>query len=200
MEPRLVYEMMAADPEPIGVLFRKCFDAFCALKDYMDEVFAGGKRSGHLGLADDNSAFVSDAMYRAQVLPWNRRLYERYGFNGRYLHADGPNEHHFRTYVEDIKLNSMDIGGWSRLEPAVEILKGKCVFSGNMNCRDFYGAFDEELRRKIRHRIRLAAPGGGYIFAIGGETYPRVDPDTLVRGFDYVREIGRYPIGLPPED
>ncbi|MFQ6098796.1 MAG: uroporphyrinogen decarboxylase family protein, partial [Armatimonadota bacterium] len=122
MEPRIVYEMMANDPEPIQLLFRKCFDAFCMVKDYMDELFSGGKRSGHLGLADDNSAFVSDPMYREQVLPWNLRLYERYGFKSRSLHADGPNAHHFHTYVQDVKLTQMDIGGSSKIEPADEIL------------------------------------------------------------------------------
>jgi len=94
----------------------------------------------------------------------------------------------------------MSTAGWSRLQPAVDILKpARCVVNGNLNCRDFYGGFDENLRRKIRQTIRLAAPGGGYVFAIGGETYAGVNPDTLVRGFEYAHEVGKYPIDLPDE-
>ncbi len=196
MEPELVYTLMAEEPKMAQVLFEKCFNAFCALKEFVDKKLYGRVRTESLGLADDNSAFVSDAMYREQVLPWNLELYRRYGKKFRSLHADGPNEHHYRTYVDIVKLNQMDIGGWSKLEPAVEIMKGKCVFSGNLNCRDFYGEFDEELKAKIRRCIKLAGPGGGYILAIGGETYAGVRVDTLIEAFRYAREVGKYPIQI----
>jgi uroporphyrinogen-III decarboxylase len=196
--PTWVYEMLHADPRVIELLFEKCYHAFCDIKDYMDEL--SGSKPQSLGLADDNCSFVSSRMYNDTVLPWNQRLYARYGQQGRHLHADGPHHQHFKTYVDVIRLNNCDIGGWSKLRPAVDILKpGRCVFSGNLNCRDFYGPFDETLRQRIRQTIRLAAPGGGYVFAIGGETYPLVRPDTLADGFRYAHEVGKYPIDIPEE-
>ncbi len=197
--PDWVYAMMHLEPDLIEQLFEKCYRAFCLITDYMHEVH--GTPRGHLGLADDNSAFVSPDMYKDQVLPWNLRLYARYGRQSRYLHADGPNEHHFPVYAHVIRLNHHDIGGWSKLQPAVDILKpAGCVINGNLNCRDFYDGWTERLRTKIRQTIRLAAPGGGYIFAIGGETYPRVDPDALCRAFAYAHEVGQYPISIPKEE
>jgi uroporphyrinogen-III decarboxylase len=196
--PTWVYEILHTDPRTAELLFEKCYHAFCDIKDYMDELSGG--RPQHLGLADDNCSFVSSTMYNDCVLPWNQRLYARYGQRGRSLHADGPHHQHFRTYADIVRLNSCDIGGWSKLQPAVDILKpARCVFSGNLNCRDFYGPFDETLKQKIRQTIRLAAPGGGYVFAIGGETYPMVNPDTLAQGFRYAHEVGRYPIDIPEE-
>ena len=67
-------------------------------------------------MADDNSAFVSDPMYREMVMPYNMAIYERYGRKGRYLHADGPNDHHFKIYADVMKLTEMDIGGFSDVE------------------------------------------------------------------------------------
>jgi uroporphyrinogen-III decarboxylase len=197
-DPVWVYEMMIAEPRVIEALFEKCYHAFCDIRDYMDEL--AGRPSESLGLADDNCSFISSRMYNDYVLPWNQRLYARYGQKGRYLHSDGPHHQHFRTYVDIVRLNHCDTGGWSKLQPAVDILKpGGCVVNGNLNCRDFYGPFDETLRRKIRQTIRIAAPGGGYVFAIGGETYAGVDPDTLIQGFDYAHEVGKYPIDIPEE-
>jgi len=197
-EPTWVYEMLYVEPRVIERLFEKCYRAFCGIVDYLDQL--RGTRTQSLGLADDNCSFISSRMYNDYVLPWNQRLYARYGQRGRYLHSDGPHHQHFPTYANVVRLNHCDTGGWSKLRPAVEILKpARCVVNGNLNCRDFYGEFDETLRRKIRQTIRLAAPGGGYVFAIGGETYARVNPDTLIRGFEYAHEVGKYPIDLPEE-
>jgi len=193
-----VYLMMTLEPELMRGFFEKCFAAFCMCMDYMYELYGG--KPGSLGLADDNSAFVSDSMYREQVLPWNLALYEKYGPNYRSLHADGPNEHHYETYAKLIKLNHMDIGGFSKLRPAVDILKpAHCIVYGNINNRDLYAGWTDRLAQKVRQTIRIAAPGGGYQFAIGGEVYAGTPPDTLCRMFDYAHEVGKYPIEIEAE-
>ncbi|NSW55896.1 MAG: hypothetical protein HPY44_07785 [Armatimonadetes bacterium] len=197
--PDLVYYLMAADPDLVRILFEKCYRQFVMLKEYALEVFGGNRDA--LGLADDNCSFVSKAMYDEQVLPWNKALWDEYGRKYRSLHSDGPHHQHCETYAKVLHLNHVDIGGWSRLQPAVEILKpARCVVHGNMNNRDLYAGWTETLKQKIRNRIRLAAPGGGYVFAIGGETYAGTDPDVLCRTFEYAHEVGRYPIDLPEEE
>lgn len=193
-----VYMLMSLEPELVQVFFKKCFDMFCLCQEYSYELSGGGP--GSLGLADDNSAFVSDTMYREQVLPWNLALYEKYGGRHRYLHADGPNQHHYETYANLTRLTQMDIGGFSTLRPAVAILKpAGCAVYGNLNNRDLYAGFTPRLAQKVRQTLRLAGPGGGYLFAIGGEVYAGTPPDTLCRTFDYAREVGRYPLDLPEE-
>jgi uroporphyrinogen-III decarboxylase len=164
------------------------------LVEFNDRCF-GVTEHSVIGLADDNSAFVSDEMYREMVLPYNRAIYERYGAAERFLHADGPNDHHFETYANVLKLTRMDIGGWSDIAAAKRALAGKVVISGGLNCKDLYGDF-EAARPIIERAVRIGAPGGGYIFAIGGETYPGVRRDTLVRAVEHVKEVGRYPITI----
>ncbi|GAH77873.1 unnamed protein product, partial [marine sediment metagenome] len=139
-------------------------------------------------------------MYKKQIMPYNQALYERYGRKHRSLHTDGPSQQNFPVYADVMKLNWMDVGGWSNLQPAVDILKpAGCVIHGNLNNRDLYAGWTEDLRRIIRQMIRMAAPGGGYEFAIGGETYAGVDPDVLCRTYEYAHEVGKYPIDIPEE-
>jgi uroporphyrinogen-III decarboxylase len=185
---------MYTEPQRIRLFFDKLLEAYFRLVGFNDRYFGVTQRRS-VGLADDNSAFVSDEMYRELVLPYNKAIYDRYGQDGRYLHADGPNDHHFQTYADVLKLTEMDIGGWSDIAAAKRALAGKVVMSGGLNCKDLYGDF-EAARPAIERAIRIGAPGGGYILAIGGETYAGVNPDTLIRAVEYAKEAGRYPIAL----
>ncbi len=192
MDPTKIYLYLYTDPALIKRFLKKMFDTFCLYKDYFDRRRKVPSKS--LGLADDNSCQISAPMYQEFVLSLNKALYERYGKEYQYLHADGPNDHLFPVIAKELNLNKMDIGGWSRLEPAVKYLKGKTVIHGGMNNKDLYKGLTKEAEGKVLKAIKLAAPGGGYEFAIGGETYPGVSPETLIKLVKYVKEIGRYPI------
>ena len=192
-EPEMVYSLMYEDPALIHRFFAKLLDAFCRLVDYQDSLL--GRKTESIGLADDHSAFVSNPMYREFVYPYNMAIYERYGLKGRSFHADGPNDHHFEMYANDMKLTRMDIGGFSDIANAKPALQGKTVFSGGLNCRDLY--YDLATAKPVIDRaIRIGAPGGGFILAVGGETYVGVNPDTLIQAVEYAKEAGLYPIAL----
>ena len=208
-EPALIFEWMMTEPAQIRKLFDKLLEAFFRCTDYADQRHARVERAStvgladerrtparreSIGLADDHSAFVSDALYRELVMPYNLAIYERYGRKGRTFHADGPNDHHFATYANLLKLTQMDIGGFSDIANAKRELHGKTVMSGGLNCKDLYYDF-ETARPAVERAISIGAPGGGYIFAVGGETYAGVNPDTLIKTVAYAKEIGRYPIG-----
>jgi uroporphyrinogen-III decarboxylase len=195
MDPTAVYTIMYTNPEVIKILFEKMLDAFFRIRDYLDAKL-GIKNREEIGLANDNSAFISNKMYRQMVLPYDKAIYEKYGKKSRYLHADGPNDHNFKTFAEELKLTFMDIGGFSSIETAVRNMKGKIVIHGGLNNKDLYQGLTEATKKKIENAIRLAAPGGGYEFAIGGETYPGVAPTTLIELVKYVKKVGKYPIAI----
>lgn len=188
-----IYFCLYEEPELIQALFSKLLTAFCKLQDFRDKYF--GTKTTSIGLADDNSAFVSDEMYRKFVMPYNMRIYELYGKNGRYLHADGPNDHHFETYANEMQLTEMDMGGFSNIEPAKKVFAGKVFFSGGLNCKDLYYDF-ETAKPAVDRAIKIGAPGGGYALAIGGETYPGVNPNTLIQTVAYAKKVGQYPIRI----
>ena len=188
MEPADFYVLMLEDPETADLLLKKLFDFFRRLVDWQDERF--GTKTKSLSLCDDNSCAISDNLYRRMVLPYNLALYDRYGSEHRYLHADGPNDQHFKTYADMIKLNEMDIGGFSDLRAAVQHMKGKVVIYGALNNRDFYGPLDDDAKAIVDDQLRVAGSGGGYVLAIGGETYPGIPPQTLIDLVEYAKERG----------
>lgn len=181
------------DPPLIHRLFEKLLRAFFMLRDFHDRYF--GTKTTSIGLADDHSAFVSDEMYRRHIMPYNMLIYARYGFRGRHLHADGPNDHHFETYANIMKLTSMDIGGFSDIANAKPVFTGKVFFSGGLNCKDLYYDF-AKAKPIVDRALRIGMPGGGYALAVGGETYAGVNPNTLCQVVAYAKEAGRYLIKL----
>jgi len=194
MDPVKVYEMFYTEPELLEQFLDKLLEAYVRIRDYCDRRL--GVTTTSLGLADDNSAFISADMYRSFVAPRNKALYDRYGAKERHLHADGPNDHLFPVIADYLKVTAMDIGGFSSIHAAVRAMKGKTVIEGNVNNRDVYGPFGDRAGAIVRHMMKVAAPGGGYVFAIGGEAYVGVPPQTMVDMVAYAKKIGKYPIAV----
>lgn len=130
------YTLMGTQPDMAKLLLTKMHQAFRKLEDHHMKVT--GAKTTRLSLADDNSAFISNKMYRELVYDHNLALYKRYGSEYRYLHADGPNHHHFRMYACEFGLARMDAGGFSDLEIAKRELGGACIsaisFRPNQSC------------------------------------------------------------------
>ncbi|HUV38076.1 MAG TPA: uroporphyrinogen decarboxylase family protein, partial [Planctomycetota bacterium] len=145
---------------------------------------------------------ISGASFREFEMPYYRRLIERYAPTSFHLHTDGPNDQHFRILADEVGITSMDIGGFSSLEAAVRDMKGKVFISGGLNCKDFYakGAMSDDTRRKALAAMKLAAPGGGFELAIGGETYVGVDPQGIRDLVRLVEERGKYPIDIAADE
>jgi hypothetical protein len=95
----------------------------------------------------------------------------------------------------------MDIGGFSKLENAVRAMKGRVFIHGGLQCQDFYGknGMTPETKAKVLEAMRLAAPGGGFELAIGGETYVGVSPRAICECARFVEKYGRYPIEITDE-
>jgi uroporphyrinogen-III decarboxylase len=188
--PETIFGWLYEEPALVERLFDKLLATFFALKDYEDEVMNAGRRRTSCGLADDHSAFVSEAMYRRFVFARNRSIYERYGTESRSLHADGPNDHLFKLYANEMHLTEMDIGGFSDIANAKRDLAGKTVIWGGLNCKDVYGDF-ASARPVVDRALRIGQPGGGFILAIGGEAYAGVNPQTVAEVVDYAQRVTR---------
>jgi uroporphyrinogen-III decarboxylase len=186
--PERIYQWMYDCPEVIRQFFDKLLATFFRVADYQDQI--NGRPRTSVGLCDDHSAFVSEQMYRKLVLPYNRAIYQRYGQRGRYLHADGPNDHLFGIYADELRLTEMDIGGFSDIAAAKRALAGKTVMMGGVNCKDLYRDF-ETARPVVERAVRIGAPGGGYIFGVGGEAYAGINPETLVQVVAHAQHISR---------
>jgi len=190
-EPAMIYELMYTAPEVIHEFFEKLLRTFFLLAEFQDGYF--GRRRTSCGLADDNSAFVSPVMYREFVLPYNKRIYDRYGQEGRHLHFDGPGDHLFEIIANELRVTQHDIGGFSEVAAAKRAYRGKVFFGGGFNLKSLYGTF-EQAQPAVDRVIEIGGPGGGFYFSVGGETYVGANPETLKQVVAYVKKKGRYPI------
>lgn len=194
MESTKFYTLMVTEPRIAQILLDKMLKAFYQLVDFFDK--KEGIKTDSIYLSNDNTCFISNKMYKEQILRYDKAILERYGKKRRSMHTDGPSDHNFKTFADILKLNFMDIGGWSSIDAAVREMKGKVVIHGTLNCKDLYGHdnLTEKIKEKIDHAIEIGAPGGGYEFGLGGETYIGTSPNLLVEIVNYVKEKGRYPV------
>jgi len=96
--------------------------------------------------------------------------------------------------LEKYKLNSVDAGVENDIRILAKAFKGKIVFSGNADWRVLLSGSLEKIELEVEKCIYIAAPGGGYIFDNGGETYTGVPPEMLKYEVEYAKKVGRYPI------
>ncbi|RLE81131.1 MAG: hypothetical protein DRJ51_04440 [Thermoprotei archaeon] len=192
MGPRRLYSWLYRHPQEMHKLLRKLEEAFKALQEYYYEIT--GSEPGSLGLADDHSGYLNRKMYEKFTMPYNLRLYELYGFKRRSLHMDSHMDHITDILVNVYRLNSADVGVENDIRIIASAFKGKIVFSGNADWRVLLEGPLEKIEIEVEKCIYYAAPGGGYIFDNGGETYVGVPPDRLRYEVEYAKKVGRYPI------
>ncbi|MEM2185832.1 MAG: uroporphyrinogen decarboxylase family protein [Thermofilaceae archaeon] len=192
MGPERLYSWLYRYPDEMHKLFRKLEEAFVALHEYHCEVT--GSEAGSLYLADDHSGYLNRRMYEEFALPYNLRLFERFGTRYRYLHMDSP-MHHIADIVRDVyRVNHADLGVESDIRLIAREFKGRVSFNGNANWRALLSGSRTLIEVEVERCIYYAAPGGGYIFDNGGETYAGVPPELLKYEVEYAKRVGKYPI------
>ena len=197
LDPVVVYSAMLEEPEKLKLALDKCFGAFLAYTD----IWLGKAPVWGVYLADDNSCFISADSFREFEMPYYRRIVEHFQPKEFHLHTDGPSDQLFPVLPE-AGVTNMDIGGFSKLDNAVRHMKGKVYLHGGLNCKDFYGSgpMPPETRRKALSAMRQAGPGGGFQLAIGGETYVGTSPRGICGLVQLVKERGKYPLDISPEE
>jgi len=185
-------------PDVLHKLLRKLLETYCLLVDYQDE--QRGRQTEGIGLCDDHAGFLPERMYREFVLPYNGRIYERYGKNWRGLHMDSQCDHIAQILVNELKINSMDVSVSTDLAKVKPIFDGKVIMHGNFDGKLLApGVSYEKIREAVDYCMRSAAPGGGYIFDTGGEgVYPGIDVNRLLFMVKYAKKAGKYPIREKP--
>lgn len=58
----------------------------------------------------------------------------------------------------------------------------------------------EQVREDVRRRMKIFAPGGGYVFATIHNILGDVPPENILAAVDAAYEFGRYPIQAGPEE
>ena len=191
MGPERLYSWIYKYPDEMHKLFRKLERTFVVLQEFYYDIT--GAEPSSLGLADDHAGYLSRKLYEEFAMPYNLRLYERFGKRYRSLHMDSHMDHITDILRDVYRINYADVGVENDIRKIAEAFKGKVVFKGNANWRVLMKNY-ELIELEVEKCIYYAAPGGGYIFDNGGETYAGVPPDKLRYEVEYAKKVGRYPI------
>lgn len=159
--------------------------------------------------ADDygtqQAPMISPEMFRERIAPHYRRfadwLHTRTSWK-LFLHSCGAVEPLIESFIEmgvDI-LNPVQTSA-AGMDPALLKRKygGRIVFwGGGCDTQRVLGFRPpEEVREHVRERIRIFAPGGGFVFNQVHAIQPAVDPRSICAAFDTAWDEGWYPIRSP---
>jgi uroporphyrinogen decarboxylase len=192
------------NPEFASKLIAKLAEAAMAdLKRYIEAV---GEYVDVIGFGDDlgiqTGLQFSPELYRKFFFEHHRKLYGLVHAHTKayvFLHSCGSVYDLIPDLIEagvDI-LNPVQTAA-AKMEP--ERLKkefgDKLSFWGGGSCPQTVlpWATPEEVEEDVRRRLRIFAPGGGYVFAPIHNIQPDVPPRNIVAMYDAALKWGRYPI------
>lgn len=147
------------------------------------------------------SGFISRTHYREFVLPYEKRLVEEVGRRHPnvkvYTHTCGGIGDRLDLMLESGTqgIDTLDPPplGTVELEDAVALLKGKAFIKGNIDpVHTLLHGGEDKVREAVLHRLRVAAPGGGYILSSACSVAPGVRPELLELMVELAMEEGVY--------
>lgn len=170
---------------------------YAVVKDRVTAVFVTGTDFG-----TQKGPAMSNAMYRKMYKPFHKRVnnwvHEHTGWK-TFIHSCGSVEALLQDFIEagfDI-LNPVQTSA-ANMEPRMLKAKygDKIVFwGGGVDTQKTlpFGT-PEEVKREVRDRIRVFAPGGGFVFNTVHNVQPKIPVDNVLSMYEAVREFGVYPI------
>jgi len=137
---------------------------------------------------------LSPAHYREFVLPYHKRLVDRFGPEGpNSIHLCGDATRHFKVIRDELKAMSFDTGfpvnhEWLREElgPEVTIYGGPHV---ELLLRGPVAAIVAETRRILESGV---TEGGKFVLREGNNLAPHTPPEHVRAMYEACREFGRY--------
>jgi len=145
---------------------------------------------------------MSNATYRKLYKPFHKRVnewvHENTGWK-TFIHSCGSIEPLIKEFIEagfDI-LNPVQTSA-ANMDPH-QLKKGygdKITFWGGGidTQRTLPFGTPDEVRREVRERIRIFAPGGGFVFNTIHNVQPKIPIENVLAMYDAVRGYGTYPI------
>ncbi|MCZ7574160.1 MAG: hypothetical protein M5U01_36890 [Ardenticatenaceae bacterium] len=205
-----IYMHMLDRPDLVHHFFeRLVHEVVTGIKRYLGAV---GEYLDVFMLADDighqRGPMMKPDLYREMVLPGHKALFQTVHENSRaavFFHTDGA----VMDLLPDLINAGMDIFNSVQTDSAnMDPMELKRRFGKNIT---FWGGgvdthrvlplgTPEQVREDVRRRVKIFAPGGGFVFASIHNILGDVPPENILAAFDAAYEFGRYPIQAGLED
>jgi uroporphyrinogen decarboxylase len=154
-------------------------------------------------LGTQRAPFISPSLYQDLVQPYHARLagFIKNKTRGRaavFMHSDGS----IFDLVPHIADAGIDVLNPCQPQAAkMEPWRLKDTFGARLT---FHGGLDQQgvipfgsvadVRDEVKAKLRVFAPGGGYLFAPCHNLQPDVPPENILAMFDAAKEFGVYPV------
>ena len=200
---RFLMDLKRAPGFAAALVERLASVALADLERYLEAV---GDFVQVVGFGDDlgiqTGLQFAPSLYRRFFKPYHRRLYGLVHTRSQarvFLHSCGSVYDLIPDLIEvgvDI-LNPVQTSA-ARMEPArlKQEFGGRLTFWGGGSCphRVLPWATPAEVEADVQRRLRVFAPGGGYVFAPIHDIQPDVPPENVVAMYSAALRYGRYPI------
>ncbi len=195
---------LAAEPEKVADDLGRACDAAIERWKRLDQaigpyVFCA---VAAMDYGTQRAPMIGPDMFREQIQPHYRRFTDWLHANTAlkyFLHSCGAVEPLIESFIEmgvDI-LNPVQTSA-DGMDPAELKRKygGRIVFwGGGCDTQNVLGfKSPEEVADHVRERVRLFAPGGGFVFNQVHAIQATVSPESVCALFDAAREAGAYPV------
>lgn len=153
-------------------------------------------------LGSQKAPLLSVDLYRETLLPYHKRLIDCIRRNSKayvLFHSDGSMMPFFRELI-DAGVHAFnpvqtDAAG---MDPAVikrEYGRNMTIWGAGCDTHSvLYKGTPEEVIEDVKRRIRILAPGGGFVFNQIHNILPETKAKNVVAMYDSAYEFGRYPI------
>ena len=152
---------------------------------------------GGFGLAEDTAQCMSAEHFREFCVPYTGELFDTFGAglrSGRGLHMCDQSTHLHQALVDDLRISSFDIFGYS-VEPEVAArnLGGRMYLWGNIDPMLMLNGTRAEVKQAALRALEALAPCGGYRLGDGANVCPGTPLENLAALTEAAEDYG-----LPP--
>ncbi len=165
--PTFVCEAIAAEPERLHQLLDFITEATIV------RITAWRKLGGipipqdWFWFADDSIAMISTPMYREHVLPFHRRIYDKFATSqGRFIHLCGDSTRHFKTLRDELNIQSFDTGFPVNFGALRQELGPKVQIHGGPHIEFLRTATPVAIREEVRRILQTGVLDDGGLFVL----------------------------------
>jgi uroporphyrinogen decarboxylase len=148
--------------------------------------------SPSIGEAYASCSLISPKIYKDFIKSYHKKLCEEFKTKGGFLalHICGLIDPIMEDIV-DTGISFFSLDAPSSLEKFKAVVGKKIVVMGNVPTTHFSTGSQQEMEAAVRHCIKTAAEGSGYILSSGCEIPIDSTEDRVEHYFEYSRQYGR---------
>jgi uroporphyrinogen decarboxylase len=144
-----------------------------------------------LAWSDDLAVSLSAETYGDLVLPFEKRLRDRFGGRAS-LHMCGRSDHLLEIFRDELRIHEYQGFGWEvSLERVRDVLGGRVVLLGNVNPMLIRDGTPDEVREATRRVIEALGPSRGLIVQDGNNIPPGSPLENINAMMEAAERYGR---------